>query len=576
MLSQLLLCTGFYALIALPGVGFVALSDRQSRWFGALGVGNAASLAAAILCGYYLFLAGMPFAAFIVLEYLALGCVLVLRRRAATPPSHPVKADGHATLLLPLLLLVFITRSIPLFFSEVPQGLDPCFHTLIAQKILQTSTVPTDWMPFETVQLNYPVGSHILIAETARQTGVPVHIVFKSLFPILACLTTLSIYCVALRLLENRRAAWCSAVAYSFLAVWGSLDYYRWGGLPNLLGMLLLLGLIQVAWAPRERFTALVFGVILAALIISHHHSALCAVVLFAGYVAFTCVLVRRLAGASRTIVFGLVCATLLSVVPLAAYLRGGGEVGQTSVLRFYEPLIPLWAGVMDLGAPLAILGIAGTVGLFRAPKREAILFLTFWIALLFGVFAFFEYVYRFGVYLLDGQFYTALTPSRFLTNLAYPLSIAAGYLMAKLVQNRRWPVAATGFLVASLVWSYFPIRAQCGESEIAADTAAFTWIATHAEPNAFVVSASAWAPYFTGREAAYTALPASEARNSEPVQYKRRVLLRDLSAIADFSLRSRRPVYIALPAQSPPPNPLPEVYRGERTKIYKLAQPAE
>src|SRR5204863_5520077 len=120
--------------------------------------------------------------------------------------------------------------------------IDPSFHTLIAQKILNSGTIPTDWLPFETVKLNYPVGSHILIAETARLTRIPVYIVFKSLFPVLASLTTLSMYCLALRLLGNRHAAWCGAVAYSFFAVWGSLDYYRWGGLPNLLGMLFLLG----------------------------------------------------------------------------------------------------------------------------------------------------------------------------------------------------------------------------------------------------------------------------------------------------------------------------------------------
>jgi hypothetical protein len=421
------------------------------------------------------------------------------------------------------------------------------------------------------VKLHYPVGSHIFIAETARFTHTPVHVVFKDLFPVLACLTTLSMYCVALRILRSRQAAWYAAVVYSFLAVWGSLDYYRWGGLPNLLGMLFLLALVEAAFAQQGRFSVVLFALLLASLIVTHHHSALCAAVLFLGYGSFVALLGRRLAGTAWTMASGFALGGLLSFVPLLGYLRGASDVGRTSVLQFYEPFISLGDAVLDLGVPLAILGSLGTIALFRAQRRPETLFLAFWITALFAAFVLLEYVYRFGVYLFEGEFYTALTPSRFLTDLAYPLSVAAAYPLREVVQQFKRPVAPLAFLAASLAWAFFPIRAQCDEADAEMDVAAFQWIAANTEKNAFVVSDSRWAPYFTWREGAYTPLPASEARNDERIQDKRRLLLSDGRTAVAFSRASRRAVYVIAPVRQPPLGLL-EVYRGERSTIYRIA----
>jgi hypothetical protein len=50
---------------------------------------------------------------------------------------------------------------------------------LIAQNILDSGTIAGDWLPFEPIKVNYPLGTHFLLAETARFTGLPVHVVFK-------------------------------------------------------------------------------------------------------------------------------------------------------------------------------------------------------------------------------------------------------------------------------------------------------------------------------------------------------------------------------------------------------------
>jgi hypothetical protein len=470
-----------------------------------------------------------------------------------------------------LLPLVFISRSIPLFFSDVPLGYDPSFHTLIAQKILDSGTIPSDWLPFEPVKLNYPVGSHLLLAEAARFTGVPVHVVFKDVFPILACLTTVALYCVALRMLRSAHGAWYAAVVYSFLAVWGSLDYYRWGGLPNQLGMLFLLGLVELAIAPRNRLSVPIFALLFASLIVSHHHGAVCATLLFLGYASFSAFLGGPLRSHAWSMLAGFALGALCSAVPLLSYVRAAGEIGHTSVLEFYEPLISLGNAVIDLGVPLAVLGSLGTIALFRAPRRPETLFLAFWITAFFAVFVLLEYVYRFGVYVLEGEFYTAFTPSRFLTDLAYPLSIAAGYPLCELTQRLKRSATPTIVLAASLVWCSLVIVPQCAEDEADLDIAAFRWIATHAENNALVVSESRWAPYFTRRESAYTPLPASEARNDERVLSKRRILLGESGGALNFSRASQRTAYVVAPRAQTLSKVLEEVYRGERAVVYKI-----
>jgi hypothetical protein len=554
---SLLLCTGFLCVIALPGVIFVAIFVREWRWAGAIAIGSTAGLAAAVLGGYYLLRAGMSFAYLLLVEYAAVGVVLALRPHRGSRPLAQAAVTGKARWAA-LLPLVFISRSIPLFFSEVPLGFDPSFHTLIAQKILDSGTIPSDWLPFEPVKLNYPVGSHLLLAEAARFTGVPVHVVFKDVFPILACLTT-------------ARAAWYAAVVYSFLAVWGSLDYYRWGGLPNQLGMLFLLGLVESAIAPRSRLSVPIFGLLLASLIVSHHHGALCATLLFLGYASFSAFLGNPIGSQALTMLGGFAVGALFAILPLLSYVRAAGEIGQTSVLEFYEPLISLGNAVIDLGVPLAILASLGTIALFRAPRRPETLFLAFWITAFFAAFVLLEYVYRFGVYVLAGEFFTAFTPSRFLTDLAYPLSIVAAYPLCELEQHLKRSATPVVVLAVCLVWCSLIIGSQCGEADADIDIAAFQWIATHAENNALVVSESRWAPYFTRRESAYTPLPASEARNDERVLSKRRILLGESGGALNFSRASRRTTYVVAPRAQTLTKVPEEVYRGERAIVYKI-----
>ena len=196
-------------------------------------------------------------------------------------------------------------------------------------------------------------------------------------------------------------------------------------------------------------------------------------------------------------------------------------------------------------------------------------LFLLFWIAGLFGLFVFFEYVYRLSVYLISGDFYTALTPSRFLTDLAYPLAIAAGFGLARITARIRLPACAPLVLAGALVWAFFPIRHQT--LRVPLDIPAYRWVAANAETNALLASGDAWAAYFAQREVTFTPLPASEGRNDEYVRYKREVLPHDSREMMAFRRKTLRPLYVAYPAGSGTVPGMTQVFRGEQTAIYKL-----
>ena len=568
MLGQLLICTGTYLLVVLPGVAAAYSLDRRSNWTRVVALGNVVGLGAAILLGYYVLLAHLPLVFVPAIEY-ACAVILIIWSRRAGEAREP-ETGGVARYLGLLLLLVFASRAIPTFFNELPQGLtDPPFHTLIAQKILLTGRIPTDWQPFESIRLNYPVGIHILIAEIAKVTHIPVHIIFKMLFPILGVGSTLSVFSLARVISKRRDVAIYSAIAYSFLAVWGSLDYYRWGGMPNLVGMLFVLALADFLLAGgRWAFPA--FGFLAASLALTHHHSALCAAILFGGYALFRLASRREWDQVLRTTVFGFVVALGLAAPFLIPYAAGAiGEVGKTSVLKFYEPLLPIWRCLGNLGWPLSILGIAGVVVARRVLKDHFGLFLLFWIASFFGVFVSLEYIYRFAVYQTNGGFYTAFTPSRFLTDLGYPLSIAAGVVLARLASALR-PVRAFALvLVLALAWSATPIRSQTKKIDV--DIAAFRWLGANAEANALVVTNVPWASYLTWRETTYTPLPASEARNKDSIILKRDVLTQDWDKVFAFQRETKRPLYFALPPGMQIPRGLREVYSDTETRIYEL-----
>jgi len=126
-----------------------------------------------------------------------------------------------------------------------PGTLDPTFHLVLARQI-QISHHAIDHWPFAGIPLNYPTGSHVLVVVLSALAGLPLHTTFKDFIPLLGVLTTGQIYVFARRVTASPLTALYSAAIYGLWAWYGSIDYFRWGGLPNELAMLLFLAMLSI------------------------------------------------------------------------------------------------------------------------------------------------------------------------------------------------------------------------------------------------------------------------------------------------------------------------------------------
>ena len=110
------------------------------------------------------------------------------------------------------------------------------------------------------------IGAVALVA-LANLSGLPLHAVFRLFIPALGVLTTAQVYLFATRATKSPSIGLGAAIAYGFWAWFGSIDSYRWGGLPNEMGMLLLMWALSVLlgdgrgrrprWSPRIPFRTL-------------------------------------------------------------------------------------------------------------------------------------------------------------------------------------------------------------------------------------------------------------------------------------------------------------------------------
>jgi hypothetical protein len=554
---------GAYLLLVLPGI-LITAAFRRERAFGEnLLLGNLLGISLVVHLGHSLGRISLEyFPHLLAALYVVSALALLLRRkggpRFAFGPVSPA--------LLILLLLVFSSRYVPLLLSTLPPGIDPSFHLVIAKKIAVENALPRDWHPFESIPLSYSTGLHLFLAMISRLSGAPLHQVFKMGFPMFAVLTTALIYGVARSLTDDRRVPLFAAAAYAFLAVWGSVDYYRWGGLPNLTGQMLLLGVVWIAITDSSRGPLYDAALLLSALALVHNHGFLVGGLVLVAYLLVSGLVRRRPDPLARRVGWTLAISVLLSAPVLVGYFQGlVGGTQDTALLRFYEPLLPIDQVLLRVGVPFSLLALIGLPVFIRRISTSADLLLLTWFASLFTVFVFLEYVYRFLVFANSGEFYTALTPSRFATDTVYPLSIPVAFAFVALVD--RFRRKAWG-LVALLP---FAVHAWGQAFEIERpDLEHLEWIANHTPENAFILNNGIWMPYVAWREGSLTALPASERRNDPSVVYKRTSLVRDPEEFLRWQGTHDRPVYrIARGTELGPP--FREVHRTDQgVRVYE------
>jgi hypothetical protein len=446
--------------------------------------------------------------------YPAWGAVLILSVGACWLGKIRPRRAGADTAtrrwLILILLIVGVTRYAVALPRILPNGIDPASHLIMAKKIQLTEHAMTNWMPFDAIALNYPTGSHTLIAIMSTLTGLPLHTVYKDLIPLLGVLTTAQIYLFALRVTGDGPAALYAASAYGLWAGEGSVNYYLWGGLPNELGMLFFLALLT-AWLEDWPWTkrAAVMSIELAGIILVHHH-----VLLVSGAVMAAALVVTRWP-ARRVMVAAIAGAVVLDAFFVVPYVSRAMTLASTHAWRLGEPQLRLMGKAGDMGyAYLAAAAVGVGVWLRRGRRGCNAIVICACVALV-EMFIAFEYIWPMRLAAAGLRRSTAFLPSRFLNDLNYFLAVFAGLAIA-FVQRRwrlaRWTVMAAMVLIGATLWPYW--RQMAAGPGVSPDfLAACQWIERDTSPDTIALSDNGWSLYLSWRRG--WRVPASD---SDPV----------------------------------------------------------
>jgi hypothetical protein len=412
-------------------------------------------------------------------------------------------SSSHAGLVL-LLMLIVVLQTHSVRQQSVPPGFDPSFHLLLAKKIALSDGIIRDWQPFENAALNYPLGSHFLIALFARFSGLPLPRVFQLLMVTFSALSTLAVYTLAAEYFASETVGLYSAIAYGLWAFVGSADYLRWGGLPNQLGMLLGLGILSlVIRVGEERKRIVLMALLFASVCLTHHHVMLTMGSVLVALMWFFLAMndpERRY----RTVFFALIVASVAASFFLIPYALKAVSLRQTNVFHMDDE----WP---VLGVVLVCFALDGAVLDYRreGARSFAFHFVSATLLVLYLLFGWVYYYYRVDV---TGEGASAFTPSRFITDLVYFLSLFAGYSLYRLQKDRGWSERVTIAIALSLGLANYSLWQQVFIPDSDRGRfAAYDWIANHTPADSIVFTGDQWACYATWRRTLNTPMPVSE-----------------------------------------------------------------
>jgi hypothetical protein len=444
------------------------------------------------------------------------GCWRSIRR---TPLRR--SPDSHwESWLWVILVVVGVSRFAFVLPERLPDGWDPAFHMILARKIQLTQHAIWDWRPFAEASLNYPTGSHLLIVILSGISRLPLPTVFKDLIPFLGVLTTAQVYLLGRRVTGSAQIGLYSAAAYGLWAWGGSIDYFRWGGLPNQLGMLLFLAVLSL-WlddgSPRRRMALM--ALLYAAIVLVHHHVMVVSGAILA--VAMIGQIIRPVSAASwKILALALVAAALLDSFYLVPYALKASTLGSTRMIQLSERMLDLVELPASIGYLMCATAAIG-LGLWIRGRFRCHPLVVRAVATLAVMFIACEYVWPLLRRSRGLGAATIFTPSRFLSDANYFLVIFAAFPVAW--AQKRWRLSTIRIIGLMLLGGMTQVGrwtdAPRGQDTTPSDgfIQACDWIARNTSPMTIVVNQNAaantvaWAPYLTWRRCTYVPIPASE-----------------------------------------------------------------
>ncbi|MGD1276938.1 MAG: hypothetical protein ABR964_06925 [Tepidisphaeraceae bacterium] len=423
-----------------------------------------------------------------------------------------------------VLVLVALTRFVPVLPHALPRGWDPSFHMILAEKIRLTHHAIDDWTPFESAKLNYPTGSHVLLVVLAAVSRLPLQTVFKDLIPLLGVLSTAQVFLFVRNVTADAAAGLYAAIAYGLWAVGGSLGYYLWGGLPNELAMLLFLAMLTI-WLEQAvlPWRIAIMGLLYGGVILVHHHVMVTSAVILAVCFLWS-VLSRSVSGPWKTLALAVALAVVLDAFFLIPYAARLTTLHTTRVFHGDEPFtdaatIPESFGYFFAG--LAAFGII-TWGLRRKAQCHFCVLCAGVVLVAFYVAA--EYAIPRLLQGRGGERATAFTPSRFLSDLTYFLAVFAGLGAAIVQRLLKLPVAAAAVVLSLAAASQINVWKDLATPPDVPDefVSACRWINRSTPATTVVFNHEPWTSYLAWRRTIFTPMPISEPIADRYVLYRR------------------------------------------------------
>ena len=377
--------------------------------------------------------------------------------------SRLEKASKENNLELPsnfIYFFIFLLFFLYLYFlaceKELPCGWDPAFHAILAGKIIKYGTLSTTWLPFENITMNYPQGSHVLIALTAEY-GSFCHILPSGLSAVpeaqkllmfaLVLPSSLLIMAITQECFQSIKAGFFAFLTFLLLGNLGTYSsFWGWGGYPTATGFLFFTALIYFALQKekmeKKDFTACM--VLWGSFGLCHHMTVVIVAIIMTVYTLF---LLTQWKKANYTIwkklFFPGVSACILFLPGIIFQIRSAGSTANSEVFRFDDERPYTFLQFLDNGSIPVIAGFLALI--FLLSYRKQLLssakkdFLLLWAEASMGAFLFFEVIFRYCIAIpFTGKNFSLFVPSRFLTMTALPFSILTGYLLYKIFQNKK------------------------------------------------------------------------------------------------------------------------------------------
>lgn len=371
-----------------------------------------------------------------------------------------------------ILILVMISRLLPLVGLYVPPGDDPKFHALITLLIVENNGVPSTWQPFIDSSLSYMVGFHAINAYFVCLFFIPAYTAVMITTNIYSSLITISAYYFVKRVYKNREIALSAAFVLGMLTFM-PIHFFSWGGNSAILGYYLALtavGFLYDIFVQQERLdtkNALIAVLLTMGAFYAHYLSSLLLLVFLLPpllYKTFQERMPLNMISAFTTMCFGFLLTLPLSV---RAFNVASNPVKQEFLNKIYIPywwnralfvkieyftsfegLTIIWKNTSWIFGTTTILFFS--IGLiyilvksvFKQTKKEH-WYIAIWLVIL-GILSIND---PSGPFFIQFPFWYNFIPDRTFYTATFPVSCIAGYGLYRIVTDipRIKPIASLG-----------------------------------------------------------------------------------------------------------------------------------